>query len=307
MGFLDYIFGKKKESHNDNVIQDVQEISPQNADNDIVNTRFLNWYVKGLHKSYPQWMKYDCGINDPCAKEQQLVERGLMKHSGTFKGVTDCVLTDKGIEYLEEHKELLFILECKKYYDIEFEDFYSEKKLHDNTTPPELIVDFILDKRIQECPQRGDFTTYRKALLSKAEISEKNRKYEDCLQFYLYTLRLDLTGLDNGGELCSCNLAIAPAIKKAIFKYKEYLTPKMIENCKKLCIPKSITSFEKFKKIVNDILAGKEVSIENYFSEKTLKKYDLPSEEELDREIKKLGKEIDADMPFDKWVKKHKL
>ena len=304
---MDFIFGKKKESHNDNVIQDVQEISPQKADNDIVNTRFLNWYVKGLHKSYPQWMKYDCGINDPNLKEQQMVERELLYHTGTFKGVTDCVLTDKGHDYLNSHSEILVVLDFIQ-YGVTFDHYYAEKKLHEIGTPPEAILEFILDKRLSEYPAKNMYGLYRCALLSKAEYYETKNRIDESLQFYLYTMRMDLTGLDNNGMLSAADLTIALAIKRALYKYRENCTNKMIDNCKQLNIPKSILSFATFKKVVNDIMSGKDTDINDYVSARTLKKYEepIPIEKELDREIKKLDKEIDADMPFDEWVKKHK-
>ncbi len=67
----------------------------------------------------------------------------------------------------------------------------------------------------------------------------------------------------------------------------------MLIACQKLEIPDSIVSFATFKKIVADILAGNNTLVTDFVSQRTMKKYDnVPSEEELDREIANLGKEI---------------
>lgn len=291
MSLFNLLFGKKEQPVENNPTSAEPLAEPTNADDDLANTRFLNWYVKGKHSSFPKWMHYECKIDDPRSKEEQMICRGLLQHSGTIKGVTDCVLTDAGNDFIKEHAELLTAIEYQR-YGITVDEYISEKRNLGDTVPDE-VAKAILNRRLNDTLQEQQYCAYRNVLLSLAELSKSSRNYEESLQYYLYTLRIDLSGLEDGGNLASYQLIIAPAVKKAIYEYKDYYAPKMLNNCQKLEIPDSIVSFTTFKKIVADILAGNNTLVTDFVSQRTMKKYDnVPSEEELDREIANLGKEI---------------
>lgn len=288
MSLFNLLFGKKKQPAENKLTSTEPLAEPTNADDDLANTRFLNWYVKGKHSSFPKWMHYECKIDDLRSKEEQMIGRGLLQHSGTIKGVTDCVLTDAGNDFIKEHAELLTAIEYRR-YGITVDEYISEKRKHDGIES-DAVAKAILNRRLNDALQEQQYCAYRNILLSLAELSKNSKNYEESLQYYLYTLRIDLSGLEDGGNLASYQLIIAPAVKKAIYEYKDYYTPKMLSNCQKLEIPDSIVSFATFKKIVAGILAGNNTLVTDFVSQRTMRKYDnVPSEAELDREIAKLG------------------
>lgn len=288
MSLFNLLFGKKKQPAENKPPSTEPLAELTNADDDLANTRFLNWYVKGKHSSFPKWMHYECKIDDPRSKEEQMISRGLLQHSGTVKGVTDCILTEAGNVFIKDHAELLTALEYQR-YGIAVDEYISEKRKHDGIES-DAVAKAILNRRLNDALQEQQYCAYRNILLSLAELSKNSKNYEESLQYYLYTLRIDLSGLEDGGNLASYQLIIAPAVKKAIYEYKDYYTPKMLSNCQKLEIPDSIVSFATFKKIVAGILAGNNTLVTDFVSQRTMRKYDnVPSEAELDREIAKLG------------------
>lgn len=288
MSLFNLLFGKKKQPAENKPTSTEPLAELTNADDDLANTRFLNWYVKGKHSSFPKWMHYECKIDDPRSKEEQMISRGLLHHSVTVKGVTDCILTEAGNVFIKDHAELLTALEYQR-YGIAVDEYISEKRKHDGIES-DAVAKAILNRRLNDALQEQQYCAYRNILLSLAELSKNSKNYEESLQYYLYTLRIDLSGLEDGGNLASYQLIIAPAVKKAIYEYKDYYTPKMLSNCQKLEIPDSIVSFATFKKIVAGILAGNNTLVTDFVSQRTMRKYDnVPSEAELDREIAKLG------------------
>lgn len=288
MSLFNLLFGKKKQPAENKPTSTEPLAELTNADDDLANTRFLNWYVKGKHSSFPKWMHYECKIDDPRSKEEQMISRGLLQHSVTVKGVTDCILTEAGNVFIKDHAELLTALEYQR-YGIAVDEYISEKRKHDGIES-DAVAKAILNRRLNDALQEQQYCAYRNILLSLAELSKNSKNYEESLQYYLYTLRIDLSGLEDGGNLASYQLIIAPAVKKAIYEYKDYYTPKMLSNCQKLEIPDSIVSFATFKKIVAGILAGNNTLVTDFVSQRTMRKYDnVPSEAELDREIAKLG------------------
>ncbi len=223
------------------------------TDTDYINTRFLNWYAVGQHINYPQWFEYECGITDAKAKENQMIQRGLLCHSANNKGATDCELTGDGITFLEEHKEIL-IAESYRKYEVSIEDYYAEKNLLSENAEPIEILFSILEKRKDVYIKKKMFGFLRNIYLCKAQVYEKNKNFPLSLQYYIFTLRYDLSGLGNDSPISRDNVNIPPAIIKAIYKHRNHYNPSMIANCQGLYIPQSLTSEQTFQSIVKKII-----------------------------------------------------
>lgn len=228
----------------------------QNASTPYANVRFLNWYEKGMHSAYPVWMEVECGIVNAPLKEKEMIEAGYLYHSGEFKGVTDCKLTDSGKAFVADNTEILIANSYRK-YDITMDDYYNEKRLNPILSPREILWS-ILNKRADIYERNKQFSFLRNVYLAMAMDCEKNKEYEECLQYYIIVQFFDVSGLENGG-ISREHIFVAPAIKKAIHKYSEHYNPEMIKSVEALNLPMSLTSIKTFKTLISKMLNGEEL------------------------------------------------
>lgn len=229
----------------------------QKQDVEYVDTRFLNWYKRGVYTAYPSWMEYECGITNPRAKEAQMVACGYLYHTGTVKGVTDCKLTTEGEQYIAEHQEIITAESYRK-YDITYNDYNKEKALLGDDAEPEAVLMSIINKRIGEHAKANQFGLLRNDFLTKAQHYEKQKDYKRALLFYIIVQYYDVSGLGNN-TFSQNDITYAPAVVKALRKYAPYYEPKMLDNLYKLYVPKSATSIDAYAVMLNRIMAGEVV------------------------------------------------
>lgn len=226
----------------------------QKQNTEYVDTRFLNWYKRGVHTAYPSWMEYECGITNPRAKEAQMVTCGYLYHTGAVKGVTDCKLTPEGEQYIAEHQEIITAESYRK-YDITYNDYTKEKALLGDGAEPEEVLMSIINKRIIEHTKANQFGLLRNDFLAKAQYFEKQKDYKRALLFFIIVQYYDISGLGNN-TFSKNDITYAPAVVKALRKYAPYYDPKMLDKLYKLYVPKAATSIDAYAVMLGRIMAG---------------------------------------------------
>lgn len=267
--------------------------------------KILNWYHHTVQTPYknsdfPQWMKYECGVEEPLKKQKQLLTEGFLKQCSfeetlrklTVPQLKDIIrsqglqnankkadliaiisananrsiislpvaytTSDKGNAFIEENKELL-TADSYRVYDVSIEEYFNETKFYTEGYNSLDVVKSILNKRIAIYSKEKNFGFLRNVYLKLAEIAEREKDYSCAIKNYIFTTYYDVTGLGNNNSFSPDDIFLAPAVIKAIEKYKDLYTREMINECKELYIPRSCTSFKEFEKLIKKIINNEPV------------------------------------------------
>ncbi|MCM1335387.1 MAG: SAP domain-containing protein [Bacteroides sp.] len=245
-------------------------------------------------------------------KKQELIDRicesadlSLIKKPKVY------TLSQKGKDYLEQYSEVL-TAESFRAYDVSVEEYYLAKIKFPKETRPNDILWSIFNENIILYSKENKFGLLRNVYLSMAKYCENESRFAESERYYCAVLRYDLSGLGNGNTYSFSDVGLYPGIVKPIKKYKEYFNEEEILGfCEKLYLPRSITDFPTFKKILSDIFNDKLLTPEDYIS-KSKRPKDPVVDDGIwgmsDEEIRKLTDEIDealglnADIPFEEWL-----
>lgn len=266
----------------------------------LYTAKFLNWYrlavqTPSKNSDFPQWMKYECGVEEPLKKQKQLLTEGFLKqcsfeetlHKLTVPQLKDIIrsqglpnankkadliaiisananrsiislpvgytTSEKGNSFLEENEELLSA-DSFKVYDVSVEEYFNEAKSYTEGYNSLDVVKSILNKRIAIYSKQKNFGFLRNVYLKLAEIAEREKDYSCAIKNYIFTTYYDVTGLGNNNSFSPDDIFLAPAVIKAIEKYKDLYTTEMISECKELYVPRSCTSIKEFEKLIKKIL-----------------------------------------------------
>lgn len=215
-------------------------------------------FEETLHKlTVPQLNEIIHSQNLPNSrKKDDLIDTILTKADRSLISLPVAYTTSEaGIKFVEENEELL-AADSFRVYDVKIDEYFDEAK-HFPTGYNYLdVVKSILNKRISIYSKQNDFGLLRCVYLFLAEIAEREKDYSNAVKNYIITAYYDTTGLENSNSLSRGDTSIAPAIIKAIAKYKDYFKPEMIKDCKSLYVPRTLTSLRTFESLIKRILDG---------------------------------------------------
>ena len=175
-------------------------------------------------------------------------------------------ITDKGKAYLDKYAEVLIAEDFRVRYNISLNDYLEAKEQLSPECAPDDILFNIFTQKMRAHSASNSFGLLRCVIYDIAKKYEADGNYAESVKHFCAALRYDLSGLDNSNSFTFSNIFIAPALASTISKYKNYIDDSTMDFCRDLYLPRSMTDFETFKRIINDILNEHLLPVENYIT-----------------------------------------
>lgn len=173
-------------------------------------------------------------------------------------------ISEAGLSLLDEYSEVL-VADSFRSYGVTIENYLAAKEELSEIMSPNDILWYIFNKNILAYSHSKDFGLLRSTYLSMAQFCERKKDYTESEKYYCAVLRYDLSGLGNSDTYNFSDVCVLPFIIDSIQKHKEkYNESYVLTFCQKLYIPRTFLDFCTFQKVLKDILAEKEIDLENY-------------------------------------------
>lgn len=190
------------------------------------------------------------------------------------------IISQLGLDYMENYKEFLTVVDYKK-YDINYSLYLEYKKKLPAYSTIRDVVWHIFNDRLNLCFINKQVSSIRNVYLYMAQFLEEEKENIDVLYYYILCLYYDIN-LDNTQQQildfraksyvskesileCIDDNPLAPAIISKIKDYSKYHDDKIYEKIFKVqLLPYKFISNEEFIKMINDIYES------SFFEEKNI-------------------------------------
>lgn len=181
-----------------------------------------------------------------------------------YKSNLTYVLTTKAIHFIAENHMYLELFNHKN-YNIEPKEYEETLSTFDFEPSFNDVVWRILNERVLKYASKGDYGLVRNTYFNMYELRYEEKNYTDALQFLIFTLNYDLSGCGNNYIIDPYDLLlIPPFIAKQINKLSKYYDKRILDKALLINLPFKYFSPDIFEEILNKLLAGDEVNLEDY-------------------------------------------
>lgn len=181
-----------------------------------------------------------------------------------------CCISEKGQTFIDEHKDLIKL--AGNPYSITYDEYMVTKNSAHAHLGYNDIIWAVFQRRDNFAA--GNYGARRSNAYNRAEFLRRENRQQNALEFFLQALYYELNDptriipdyikeFSTPDELEPSQ--VPTTLLESIYQLKEYYSDELIERCIRYTdIPQPLIKRANFKRIIDDIFAGKQIDVRNY-------------------------------------------